>query len=354
MASQSTQPTKILRANGNLTLIVGKQKQRILVSRDVVMGICKPWEAMLTRFIEASQAEVELPDDDPTAVTIVCTIAHLRFHDLPLTLTIDELSKLATLCDKYDTTAIVGPFIHARLTPWFYDPVSKPEQKYLDNGNEKFIWIAWVFGYESEFYTLTDAIRRRISVDEKGQCVCNGGRVVLDDMQMPPEIAGESSASSYGDYQATDMCNTTENLFDIRNNCIRDLLEICYSYINKVSDGEMVCKATSTATAKQEECFAITFGSCLWGFRSTGLSKPEKTSTDVHESINEFWEKLSALKIHSLPERGRYSDIHSQCNFEVEMKGKLRKVMQNMPSAYHNSHKERIRENWRRRIGYMA
>lgn len=189
----ATESSQILRVNRDLTLVVGQQKERILVSRDVVVDICKPWEAMLTRFIEASKSEVELPDDDPTAVTIVCTIAHLKFHDLPLTLTINELSGLATLCDKYDTIAMVGPFIHDCVTPWFFGAANKLEDKYLDDGNEKFVWIGWVFGYVSEFCTLTDALRRRVSVNEKGQCVYNGGLVVLDDIQMPPDIVGESS-----------------------------------------------------------------------------------------------------------------------------------------------------------------
>lgn len=69
---------------------------------------------MLTRFIEATQVEVELPDDDPTAVTIVCTIGHLRFDDLPLSLTLRELHESATFCDKYDTTALVRLW----LKPW--------------------------------------------------------------------------------------------------------------------------------------------------------------------------------------------------------------------------------------------
>lgn len=196
MDSEPAQPTKILRANGNLTLIVGEQKQRIVISRDVVIGICKPSEAMLTRFIEATQAEVKLSDDDATAVTIACTIAHSKFHDLPLTLTIDELSELATLCDKYDITVIVGPFIHAWVRPWFYGP-EEGVKKYLLNGNEKSFWIAWVFGFNQMFYALTDELRRRIFVNEKGQCVCNGGLVVLDDIQMPPGIVGELSVSNH-------------------------------------------------------------------------------------------------------------------------------------------------------------
>ncbi|KAE9988239.1 hypothetical protein EG327_003453 [Venturia inaequalis] len=327
MVTELAQPTKILRANGDLTLIIGQQRQRILVSRDVIVGICKPWEAMFTRFIEASQAEVELPDDDPTAVTIVCTIAHLKFHDLPLTLTIDELSELATLCDKYDTTAVVGPFVHDWVTPWFYDPVNKSEKKYLDKGNEKFVWIAWVFGYVSEFCTLTDALRPRIWVNEKGQRVCNGGRVVLDDIQMPPGIV--------------------KNLSEIRENCIRDLLEICYFYMNKVIDGKMVCKASSTA--KQEECFAITYGSYVWGFHSLGLSRPEKTCADIRMSIHELWTKLNGLKTHTLPEKNMSrDDIHDQCNFGVKMKEKLAKVIKNMPPAYHQSHQDRVEENWKK------
>lgn len=121
------------------------------------------------------------------------------------------------------------------------------------------------------------------------------------------------------------------------------MLKICYSYINEVIDGKMVCKAA--LISKKEECFAITFGSCVWGFHSLGLSKPEKTSADIHESIDELWKKLKGLKIYSLPEQDRFGfDPHDKCNFGSEMREKLAKVIENLPSAYQESHMARITE----------
>ncbi|TID25811.1 hypothetical protein E2P81_ATG03600 [Venturia nashicola] len=104
-----------LRDGGDLTLIVGEQKQRYVVCRRTISGVCKPWNTMFTKFSEACAAEVELPDDNPEAILILLRVAHLRFDQLPAgKLSVDEVNNLATVCDKYDAVGVIRPF----LTTW--------------------------------------------------------------------------------------------------------------------------------------------------------------------------------------------------------------------------------------------
>jgi hypothetical protein len=182
MTLEST--TQYLREDGDLTLIVGKAKQRIVVSRDVVVGVCKAWATMFTKFAETTSPEVELPDDDPGGVILILAIAHLRFYDLPATLSLSTLNELATFCDKYDAINLVRPFLSHWVEPWIYGI----DDKYLKDGNEQWLWIAWVFGLHDEFCTLANQLQQTMSITE-GKCVSKGG-VILDDVPMPPGFVG--------------------------------------------------------------------------------------------------------------------------------------------------------------------
>lgn len=111
--------TEHLRANGDLTLLVGREGQRFAVSRDTMCGACPAWERMLNGpFAEATQSEIALPEDDPKVLHILLLIVHLTSEKLPPTMTVAELTALAFLCDKYDTVALVKPFLSVWIHPW--------------------------------------------------------------------------------------------------------------------------------------------------------------------------------------------------------------------------------------------
>lgn len=169
-----------LRDGGDLTLIVGEgeEKSRYLVCRRTICGVCKSWNAMFTKFSEAFAPEVELPDDNPQAILILLQIAHLRFDQLPGgAMSLEELNRLAIVCDKYDAVATVRPF----LKTWLSVRLS-PE-------NEKFLWVYWVFGYKEQFSSLALHLQRIICTNEDGQCLTEGGAVL--DEHMPPNIIGK-------------------------------------------------------------------------------------------------------------------------------------------------------------------
>ncbi|KAF2437148.1 hypothetical protein EJ08DRAFT_644666 [Tothia fuscella] len=167
--------TKIIAKDGDLTLILMSSEDetyKFIVSRRVLSEASLVWNAMLNgRFLESSQDTITLHEDDPEALDTVLCIIHLldeadllknafafglddvlfrslivgsivagKFQKLlPMERTVQQLLQLACLCDKYNTTALVKPFIefwvepwHSQLTPkaWKYKGLEYPIQDY--------------------------------------------------------------------------------------------------------------------------------------------------------------------------------------------------------------------------------
>ena len=53
---------------------------------------------------------IELLDDDPAAMSIVCNLLHFRYDPVPTHLAPAQLGKLGVLCDKYDCSKPVLPW----------------------------------------------------------------------------------------------------------------------------------------------------------------------------------------------------------------------------------------------------
>ena len=93
-----------------------------LVSSAVMCLASKVWRAMLhsgSRFTEAqiladTCKQAHFYDDDPEALLILLSIAHLAFRKVPVHMEWSLLLNMAVLCDKYDTVSITRPW----LTQW--------------------------------------------------------------------------------------------------------------------------------------------------------------------------------------------------------------------------------------------
>lgn len=120
-------PTKDVYRNGDLMLVVGEDfgpAHRFRVSRDTMCMASPVWRAMLSRdgqFSEASQKEVTFGVDDPEALLLILQIAHLEFSEALQKINLQKLVDVAILCDKYDTVAMVRPFIPGWVQPFLCD-----------------------------------------------------------------------------------------------------------------------------------------------------------------------------------------------------------------------------------------
>jgi hypothetical protein len=95
-------------------------------------------------FREASPAtqEIPLPDDDADALYLLLQVAHLKFKELPKSLSIQELYRISVVCDKYDAAGAFRPFI-GKYTGLPLCGFWRPEY-----GEQ--LHIAWTFGMKEE------------------------------------------------------------------------------------------------------------------------------------------------------------------------------------------------------------
>ncbi|KAF7448705.1 hypothetical protein PtrM4_099280 [Pyrenophora tritici-repentis] len=141
----------------------------LLVS-SIVLGLASPiFDAMFNgSFAEgqglsaASPKKIALPDDDSTAMTLFCKIAHMQTTRLNNTLSFDTLADLAVVCDKYRCTESVRPWLQL----WIHKRLANPGADKF----EKLIFVAYVCDLPKEFEEVTLAcLRSRTYIGE----MCN-------------------------------------------------------------------------------------------------------------------------------------------------------------------------------------
>jgi hypothetical protein len=126
-----------------MRLTIGNTKLSVTASRTVLTILSPVFKAMLAggfREAEATISKIPLPDDDPDALLLLLQIAHLKFKDLPNTLSFQNLYQLAVVCDKYDAVGPIRPF---------WDKYGAPFLSNIEEaGYEEWLFIAWTFGIE--------------------------------------------------------------------------------------------------------------------------------------------------------------------------------------------------------------
>lgn len=130
--------------------------------------------------MEANAKELALPDDDPDALLILLNIAHLNFDILTGPQCFAGLLKLALLCDKYDTAKLIRPWLGCWLET---APV-----EYRAPGHEEWLFIAWTFGKELVYNTLSKHLVSSISIDESGRYLNSKGTLLGE--SFPPGALG--------------------------------------------------------------------------------------------------------------------------------------------------------------------
>ena len=168
--------TTVIDKRGDVLLQLTKDGQPTadLLFSSQVLSLASPvFEAMFNHgFAEgqdlssASPRSVPLPDDDPTYMTILCNIFHMRTSDVPDTLDLDSLAGLAIICDKYD--CLNGVRFHSRV--WVAQLLPDPEVV----GFEKLLFVAYVLDLPHEFYKVTQSLIQNRKVNIKLDVVSHG------------------------------------------------------------------------------------------------------------------------------------------------------------------------------------
>ena len=173
-----------LDVDGDVRLIVSSadnNQKNFLVSSAALRMASVKWRALLNSMNSQSPAEIEFSDDDLCTIEIILQIAHLRFDNLPTSLDFTDLLNLAITCHKYEVVGLVGPFLRSWAWPW--SPV------FQESGYEQWLFIAWVFGYQDTFETLTDHLAATTRSNSEGDCLTPDG--ILSNDRMPRLIVGK-------------------------------------------------------------------------------------------------------------------------------------------------------------------
>lgn len=144
------------------------------------------FKTMLIRnFSESTKDKIELQYDESDALLIVLRIAHLKHNEVYRTLSLHNLVKVATVCDKYDTVAVCRPFVAGWVQQW------------LPTCSYEFIWPAWVFDHEEQFVNLVNQLRLLFTLNDLGNAECTGCQIT--EMMMPPRLIGKSKITTSWD-----------------------------------------------------------------------------------------------------------------------------------------------------------
>ncbi|CAG8974922.1 hypothetical protein HYALB_00006709 [Hymenoscyphus albidus] len=103
---------------------------------------------------EFSSAESITSEDDSEALLILLKIAHVQFANIPTKLPFDKLLAVAVLVDLYDCVELIMPWVQS----WVADEATES----MKDGQESWLFIAWVFGREEVFVNLAGALSRKL------------------------------------------------------------------------------------------------------------------------------------------------------------------------------------------------
>jgi hypothetical protein len=127
---------------------------------------------------------VRLPEDDVSAMTILCDIFHLRSSKVPVEdVASNTMADIATLVDKYDCAAAIQPW--PRI--WLAQVLGRQELKGIEDMGlgevGKWIHISYHLGFAEQFNQFTSTFIRRAQ-----------GPLLLHYQKLSPAIQGKDSA----------------------------------------------------------------------------------------------------------------------------------------------------------------
>ncbi|KAK1593411.1 uncharacterized protein LY79DRAFT_551792 [Colletotrichum navitas] len=157
LAEPITQTIDLGNGSGDVTIILryfpepDEQKTELhglIVSSEAMARASPVWKQMFAGQWAETKAGRRLVldhrEDDYKAVVTIMNIIHLRFNDVPQTVTPGELKAIATFTDQRMATALVVPWIERWLKhlSWSVEIVGYETE---------WLWVAWEFGLADVF-----------------------------------------------------------------------------------------------------------------------------------------------------------------------------------------------------------
>ncbi|WQF90573.1 hypothetical protein CDEST_15587 [Colletotrichum destructivum] len=296
--------------------------QELLVSSDAMARASPVWRKMFTGGWAETKADRPLvldhTEDSYKAVVTIMNIIHLRFSDVPPTVTLAGLKAIATFTDQRMATALVVPWIERWLShlSGSVDTVGCETE---------WLWIAWEFGLAAVF----DRISRRLAY---------GAPVPVAEPSPPPSTFGNfgrtgarafsPAAEEHGDvFNDVNFDNLPPEVEDVvkgaRLAMVGRMLTEVYDYFDallqwtgspKACDG--VPAARLDCAHSEADCIRLQIGSLFPVLNSLGLW-PKSTPGDVLMSPAHLRTTLLGIRLSDCNNngfRGLKKESRSPCN----------------------------------------
>ncbi|KAK7539770.1 uncharacterized protein J3D65DRAFT_693463 [Phyllosticta citribraziliensis] len=323
--ARSADPEVVFDQRGDLRLEVkadiigGVQYTKIfVVSSRAMSSACDAWYAMLNGPFRESQAAesssatervVPFPDDDAFSMAVLLNIAHLRFKEVPSSLTFSQLVELTRLTDKYGATHL--------LRPWAKAWISQHEQCIITLGHESWLWVAWELGQTSLFECLVSHLVKTVRVQD-GKCYAEGEIFPLSSYcLLPPGII--------------------ESILKERQKTIAQILNLLYACLDK-------CITPSTSLNRRlcgPDCDMRVLGSLVLSLKKAGLRLEKMKVAELPFSVNELLDKLINMQICHSSSKGHYGLCQNARPF-TELNESLSRIVETIPSALQDSHRRHL------------
>ncbi|KAJ4331936.1 hypothetical protein N0V95_009777 [Ascochyta clinopodiicola] len=144
---------------------------RFLVSQSCLQALGPRWQQLLSSRskprirnpLSTLPKTISLRDEHTNAMRLIMHIAHLQFTKLPKQLDFQDIVHLADIAARFDAHGLVVSHIDAWLAPY--------RDRLLHPGYEEWLFIAYEFGYETEYLELAKHLAIRCRVDPSGNCL---------------------------------------------------------------------------------------------------------------------------------------------------------------------------------------
>ncbi|XPS71856.1 hypothetical protein M3J09_004033 [Ascochyta lentis] len=184
-----TKGSKVLLLVGNDCLPGGFRQ--FLVSQSCLQDLGPRWQSLLCNrsrdrlgeAFSASPKTISLRDEDANAMRLIMHVAHLQFTKLPKSLDFQDIVHLADIAARFDAHGLVASHIDAWVAPY--------HGRLLHPGYEEWLFIAYHFGYETEYLRLAKHLAVHCRVDPSGRWLLAPSTDVVLEGKFPADTLGE-------------------------------------------------------------------------------------------------------------------------------------------------------------------
>ncbi|KAL1871788.1 hypothetical protein Plec18167_006938 [Paecilomyces lecythidis] len=266
--------------DGNLILAVGSRHVRIFKTFSSLLASTSPiWNDIIVKAKMRDSGSLQLPNDDENSMLLFLQIVHLRFADLPKSISFEELHLLTRFCDKYQVRHLFLPFVLRWIVPFIHDGLNPADTEWL------FISLVWEIDYI--LYPFLNHVFWNTRKDVNGR-LSYAGHLLAD---LLPDA-----------YSDTIM----EHIELGRRYLLQQLIECCMRTVEYGSCSE---------SEHYEECHMLTKGYLLTGFEDLGSWPLDPETT--HLCPEDIKSAVLRLRYEPLPAPiGNDEDIgpdHSDC-----------------------------------------